>query len=302
MLTLFSRILHYGLKNFWRNGLPSVATVLTMILVLLGSFGLIMFNVVMKSAVASIQNKINITVFFKTNAMEDDILAVKESLESLPEVKDVEYISSDRALEMFRERHKDDPVITQTLQELNTNPLEPSLNITARMPEQYPAIASYLNAPNLKDRFSKVTYFENQSVIDRLIRIVSTVNRGGFALTVVLAAIACIVVFNTVQLAIYSMRDEISIMRLVGASNLLVRGPFVVEGVIAGVIAGVASLLVSAPVVYAVSPYLLIFIPGFNIFSYFTSHLFSLFLYQVLLAVGIGTISSFFAVRRYLRN
>lgn len=302
MLTIFSRIIHYGVSNFWRNGWPSIATVLTMTLALMGSFGLIMFNVVMDEAVMSIQDKINITVFFKTNAAEDQILSIKQSLESLPEVQNVEYISSAQALEIFKERHKDDPVISETVSELTTNPLEPSLNIRARSPEQYPAIAEYLDAPSMKEHFDKVTYFENQSVIDRLIRIVSTVNRGGLALTVVLAVIAGLVVFNTIQLAIYSMRDEISIMRAVGASNSLVRGPFVVEGVIAGLIAAAASLLVAAPVAYAVSPYVEIFIPGFAMFKYFYTHLPGLLFSQIALAVGIGALSSFVAVRRYLKN
>jgi cell division transport system permease protein len=302
MLTIFSRILKYGFNNFWRNAWPSIATILTMILVLLGSFGLIMFNVVMKSAVSSIQDKINITVFFKTNTSEDQILSVKQSLESLTEVKDVEYISSEQALEIFKERHKDDPVIAETINELNVNPLEPSLNIRANSSDQYPAIAQYLDAPNLKESFDKVTYVENKTVIDRLIKIVSTVNKGGLLLTIILAIIAGLVVFNTIQLAIYSMRDEISIMRAVGASNSLVRGPFIVEGVTAGVIAAVVSLLIAAPLVYIVSPYMNIFIPELALFKYFYTHLPLLLLYQVGLAVAIGIVSSWIAVRRYLKN
>lgn len=302
MLTVFSRILKFGFNNFWRNGWPSAATVLTMTLMLLCSFGLIMFNATMDSAVTSIQDKINITVFFKTNVAEDEILTVKQSLESLPEVAQVEYISSAQALEIFKERHKDDPDISQTINELSENPLEGSLNIKAHLPEQYPTIAQYLDAPNLKEGFDKVTYFENQSVIDRLIRIVGTVNRGGLLVTLILALVAGLVVFNTIQLAIYSMRDEISIMRAVGASNSLVRGPFVVEGVIAGLIASVVSLLVAVPITYFVSPYISVFIPGFSASSYFYSHLFTFLLYQVALAVGLGAVSSFIAVRRYLRN
>ncbi len=302
MLTIFSRIFKFGFSNFWRNGWPSITTVLTMILVLLGSFGLIMFNVVMGEAVGSIQEKINISVFFKTNVAEDQILTLKGSIESLPEVKSVEYISSAQALEDFKEKHKDDPVISQTINELTTNPLEASLNIFAHTPDQYPAIAHYLDADTIKENASKVTYFENQTIIDRLIKIVSTVNKGGLLLTAILALIAGLVVFNTIQLAIYSMRDEISIMRAVGASNALVRGPFVVEGVIAGLLAAIISLIVAAPVVYFVSPYLNIFIPGFEMFKYMYSHVFRLLSYQIGLGVFIGAFSSFVAVRRYLKN
>jgi cell division transport system permease protein len=256
----------------------------------------------MNNVVDYVQNKINITVFFQTNTPEDQILSVKQSLETLPEVKGVEYISSAEALDIFKERHKNDSVISETINELSTNPLEPSLNIHAHSPEQYPAIAEYLDAPNLKQSFDKVTYFENQEIIDRLIRMVGTVNKGGLLITIILAAIAGLVVFNTVQLAIYSMRDEISIMRAVGASNMLVRGPFIVEGIIAGLIAAVTSLIVAAPILYFISPYLKQLVEDFSISGYFASHIFSLLLYQLALALAIGCLSSFFGVRRYLRN
>lgn len=303
MFTVFSRIVHYGLKNFWRNGWPSLATVAIMIVALLMSLGLILFNVVTNQAKESIQDKIDVSVYFKTNVSEDEILNIKQSLETLPEVKPpVEYISRDRALQIFAERHESDPIITQTVRELNANPLEASLNIKAHSPEDYPKIAGYLDAPGLKDKFDKITYFENQKVIDKLIAVIRIMNQGGFLLTLFLAIVAGLVVFNTIQLAIYSNRDEITIMRAVGASNNLVRGPFIVEGVIAGVISAIASLALATPIVYFVSPYLNVFIPGLGMFRYFYTNLAMLFLYQLIFGVAIASVSSFIAVRRYLKN
>jgi cell division transport system permease protein len=302
MITIIARIFKYGFQNFWRNVWPSAATVLVMVMALLMVAGLALFNVVTKAAVSSIEEKIDVSVYFTTTTAEDDILAVKQSLESFPEVKSVEYISRDKALEIFKAKHADDPTIVQTVNELSENPLEASLNISAQNPDQYPAIAEYLKAPNLKEHVSKVTYYENREVIDRLIKIVGTVNTGGLLLTIILAVIAGLVVFNTVQLAIYSSRDEIGIMRAVGASNALVRGPFVVEGVIAGLIAAIVSLIVAAPVIYTISPYLDSFIPGLNLFAYFTASLFGFILLQLGVGIAIGALSSFVAVRRYLRN
>ena len=128
------------------------------------------------------------------------------------------------------------------------------------------------------------------------------VETGGFVIIVLLALIAGLVVFNTVRLAIYSNRDEIGVMRVVGASNSLVRGPYVVEGMICGTIAAVLSLLVAAPAIYFVSPYLNIFIPGLNIFDYFWGHIGRLLGYELLFGIVIGACSSFIAVKRYLRN
>lgn len=303
MFTIISRIIHFGFKNFWRSGSLATATVAIMILASLVFAGLILFGVVADQAAASIQNKIDIPVYFKTNVSEDQILNIKQSLESISEVKGIEYISRDRALEIFKEEHKEDSVISQGINELNVNPLEASLNIKARHPDQYAAIVDYLNSPNIRQYIDgPIINPKNQVVIDRLAGIVKNVNRGGLALTIFLGIIAGLVVFNTIRLAIYSGREEIGIMRVVGASNALVRGPLVVQGIISGVLSAIFSLIIAAPVVYFVSPHLKSFIPGLDIFHYFSANLPALFLYQLLFAVGIGALSSFVAVRRYLKN
>ncbi len=302
MFTVFSRILNYGFVNFWRNGWPSAATIAIMVLALLVFVGLVFFNATTDEAVASIQDKIDISVYFKNNTPEDEILNIKQSIESLSEVKQVEYISSDRALEIFKENHKDDATITQAIAELNSNPLVASLNIKAKNPSQYASINEYLSAPNLTRWIDNLSYAKNADVINRLITIINTVNRGGLVLTFVLALIAGLVVFNTIRLAIYSNRDEIGIMRAVGASNSLVRGPYMVEGVIAGVLAAILSLIIAAPSVYFVAPYVKLLIPGFDIFRYFYANIVQLLLYQLAFGVGIGVFSSFVAVRRYLKN
>lgn len=302
MFTVLSRIIHYGFINFWRNGWPSAATVAIMVIALLVSVGLIFFGVTTDRATASIQEKIDISVYFKSNAPEDEILNIKQSLESLSEVREVEYVSRDRALEIFKAAHRDDETITQALNELSTNPLVASLNIKARQPDQYASIAQYLNAPNLSRYIDNMSYSKNQVVIDRLTAIVQNVNRGGLALTVILAVIAGLVVFNTIRLAIYSNRDEIAVMRAVGASNAFVRGPYLVGGIISGVLAAITSIIVAAPLAYMVTPYLRAFIPGLDIFEYFYSHLFILLGYQLLFGIGIGMLSSFIAVRRYLKS
>lgn len=302
MFTVVSRIVQYGMKNFWRNGWLSAATVAIMLISLMVSMGLMVFNYITDQAVASIQDKIDISVYFKTSAPEDEILNIKSSLENMAQVKNVEYISNDQALEIFKDKHSDDPTISQAVSELNGNPLEASLNIKAKQPEQYASIAQYFDTPDLAQFVDSVSYAKNQIAIDRLTAIVQNVGRGGFILTLVMALIAGLVVFNTIRLTIYSNRDEISIMRAVGASNWLVRGPYIVEGIVGGVVAAFISVIISLPIAYSVSPYINSFIPQLSVFNYFTSNVFRLTMYQILFAVVIGGLSSFIAIRRYLRN
>ncbi|HEX4103984.1 MAG TPA: permease-like cell division protein FtsX [Candidatus Paceibacterota bacterium] len=302
MFTVISRIFHFGFKNFWRNGWLSLATIAITTLALLVFISLIMFGVITRSAANSIESKIDISVYFKQDTSEDQILSIQQALEGLSQVANVNYISQDQALANFEANHSSDQTISQAVNELSTNPLEASLNIQATNPNDYGDIANYLATPDLAQYIDSVSYTENQDVIERLAKIVTTVNLGGYIIAVILALIAGLVVFNTIRLAIYSNRDEIGIMRVVGASNVFIRGPYVVEGMITGAIAAVAGLILIAPLIYFTSPYLDVFIPGLSIFQYFYTHILWLLLYELLFGVGIGMLSSFVAVRRYLRN
>ncbi len=302
MFTILSRIFHFGFDNFRRNGWLSAATVAIMTLALLVFAGLIMFGVITNRAAASIQDKIDISVYFNTNTSEDEILNIRQSLQGLSEVSNVDYISRDKALDIFKTNHASDPTITQAINELSTNPLEASLNIKAKNPDQYAAIAQYLSSSDLSQYIDSVSYTQNQDIINRLAKIVKGVESGAIVVIIFLAFIAGLVVFNTIRLAIYSNRDEISIMRVVGASNSLVRGPYMVDGMICGAIAALVSIVIAAPITYFVSPYLNVFIPGLDIFQYFYTNIFQFFAYELLFGVVIGGLSSFIAVRKYLKN
>jgi len=301
MVTTIYRIFKHGFQNFWRQRLISVATLTVMLLALIVFSSLIIFNVVATSALDSIQEKIDISVYFKTNAPEDEVLRIKRSLEELEEVKSVEYISRDKALEMFKERHLEDATITQAVDELGENPLSASLNIKADDPSKYSLIASYLEHNTLDEYVEKVSYAQNQVVIDRLASIINISRRAGLFLTIILAIVAILVVFNTILLAIYSNREGIEIMRLVGASNMFIRGPYIVEGLIYGIVSAILSMAVILPVIYFISPYLKVFIPSMDLAGYFMDNIFTLFSYQLLFGVGIGIISSLIAIRRYLK-
>ncbi|MBI3638319.1 ABC transporter permease [Candidatus Wolfebacteria bacterium] len=301
MFTALSRIFKYGFLGFWRNGWLSTATISILVIALIVFEGVIIFRVITKTALDSLQDKIDISVYFKSSVPEDEIIKIQRSLETLNEVKKVEYISKDQALLTFKEKHKDDEEISQSLDELQGNPLLASLNIKAYDPKKYVVISNYLDGADFKDEFQKVTYAQNAIVIEKLNKIIDTAEKGGFVLIVFLALIGVLVTFNTIRLAIYSSRDEIGIMRLVGASNFFTRSPYMVEGIFLGIAAAILSVIIFAPIMYFSSPYVNIFIPEMNLWSYFLSNLFIILLYQLLLGVGLGVFSSYIAVRKYLR-
>lgn len=301
MFLTFSRILKYGFQNFTRNGWLGLATVAVMTLTLFVLQGLLIFNVVGETAVSVAQNKIDISVYFKSATAEDSILGLKKSLENLSEVKKVEYISADRALAEFKTHYQENSVVSQAVEELGENPLLSSLNIKAYNPKQYAAISAYLGNESLKPLIEKISYAQNQVVIERLNNIIETIQSGGVILTILATIIAILVAFSAIQMAIYTNRETIAVMRVVGASNNLIRGPYIVEGVLNGISAGILSLILMAPLIFYVSPYLFKFIPQMDLLDYFTQNLVHLLCYQLFFGIILGVFSSWVAVRRYLK-
>ncbi|GAH42402.1 unnamed protein product, partial [marine sediment metagenome] len=263
--------------------------------------GLVLFNVLADSAMEAIKDKVDVSVYFKSNVAEDDVLNIKRILENFDEVKSVEYVSRDKALEIFKERHAGDEVITQTLAELDTNPLLASLNVKAKELSQYEEIASYLNSASLQGLVEKMTYAQNELVINRLESLVNGLNIGVLVFTLFLIFLAVMVTFNTISLAIFSNKAQIGIMRVVGAANKFIRGPYIVEGIIYGAIAAVISILLYIPIVSIASPHLASFVPSFDLKAYFNGNFGYLFFCQLLLGIGLGILSSIIAIRRYLK-
>ncbi len=301
MFTTLSRIIKSGLLNFWRNGWLSTATVLIMTIALITWTSIFLLNVVLTSVLDVLAEKVDISVYFNLDTKEPDILALKSKLESLKEVASVEYVSTDRALEIFKNRHTGDDVLLKSVQELDNNPLEASLNILAKDSTRYAAIASFLNQDQYKNIISKINYTENKVVIDRLNNIIRVLRESGLVAGLILAFIAFLVAFNTVRLAIYSSREEITVMKLVGASNWFVRGPFIVEGVLHGIIASAFSFMVIIPGIGFLGPKLLNFLPEINLVNYIGDNFWSLLLFQTLGGIILGVFSSWVAIRKYLK-
>jgi cell division transport system permease protein len=222
-----------------------------------------------------------VTVYFTTNANEDKILELKASLEKMPEVRAVTYISSDEALKAFRARHENDYLTIQALDELKDNPLGASLNIKAQETSQYEAISKYLeNNSDIQSEGSKIidkiNYNQNKVVIERLNDIIQTGERLGVFLAIILILIAIVVTFNTIRLTIHYSKEEINIMRLVGATKSYIRGPFAVEGVLYGLFGALIAIIIFFPITYWLGKQMSGFL-GINLFTYYLSHFFTIF-------------------------
>lgn len=258
-------------------------------------------SVVADTILGDLEEKVDISVYFKLDTPENEIIKVKTELEGISDVKSVEYVSRDTALAKFEESHQNNPLIIKSLQELGENPLEASLNIKANVIDEYESIASFLESPRFSGYVDTVNYRQNQKVIEKLSGILSTVRKSGFIAILILGFIAVLVTFNTIRLTIYSMREEIGVMRLVGASNWYIRGPFIVEGVLHGAIASILTTIFFYPLIWFISPKVSVFLTGIDLIGYFNSNFWSIFLLQTLVGVFLGIVSSLIAMRRYLK-
>lgn len=304
--TKIKRTLRAGFVSFWRNGYVSLASVLVMTVTLSVIASLIFIGAMLNSTLNNIKDKVDINVYFVKDAAEADIQLLQKSLTSLPQVAEVEYISAEQALADFRERHQDDELTLQALNELGGNPLGASFNIKAKDPSQYETIVKFLS--DRKDSnaagesiIDRINYSKNKQAIEALNRIITASNRLGTIIAIFFMLVSILITFNTIRLAIYVFREEISVMRLVGASEMYIRGPFVTVGIMYGVASGLVTLILLYPVLYWVGPIASDIGTGLNLFSYYLQNFGYLFVVLVGSAVVLGAISSFLAVRKYLK-
>ena len=261
---------------------------------------LFVFRDLTRFLITSLQEKVDISVYFRETTQEEDALRVKEEISKIPEVKKVNYVSQLEALDKFAQRYKDDPVIMESLVEVG-NPFRASLNIQAWQASQYEAVTNFLETSTDKDLIEKVDYHQRKAVIERISSLISGINKVGIIFSLILGLLAVLVTFNAIKLAINSSKDEISMMRLVGASNWFIRGPFWVQGALSGFFAVVLTILIFSVTLFFLGPKLEILFSGFNTFKYFTGNFWVLFLVQMLTGVGLGAISSIIAIRKYLK-
>ena len=300
------RIIKAGFVNFRRNGVVSWAAVLVVFITLSVITALILLQAVLHFSLNQIKNKVDVTIYFNVKAPEDQILALKNSLVKLPEVAEVSYTSASDALKDFRLRHVNDYPTIAALDEIKENPLGAYLNVRAKEISQYETIANFLKSDNAlvsgsTSIIDKVNYHQNKLVIDRLNGIISGAQKLGFIVTLILIVVSVVITFNTIRLTIFFSKEEIGVMRLVGASKMGVRGPFMIEGAIYGIVATFVTLLLFWPLTAWLGRNMTNFL-GINMRDYYFSNFLQIFIIILLSGILLGIISSTFAIRKYLNK
>lgn len=290
-----------SLQGFARNLSTTLGSIITIFLSLLIIGVFLVGASVVDNIVNSVESKVSITAYISDDAAEEDIAAMEDYLATIDGISEVGFTTKDEALEKFRAQQSNADII----EELPNNPLPASFDIELSDPQMVQSVADQIAA---SEEYAKIADDEDpanslrygQQTVERLFSVTNYMRYIGIALIVLLVFIALVFINNTIRLAIMARRKEIAIMRLVGASNGFIRGPFLMEGALHAVI-GAALAVVCLELLHRFAiPALqgsLAFLP-INV-----SDSTYLFIYLVLLVAGlvIGLIGSAFAMRRYLK-
>lgn len=301
MLTLI-RIIKFSLQDIGRNIWLSIATITILLLSLFSINTLLTARVVMDSTAKAVQEKIDISLFIKNDTPEDNILVLKDKIEQMERVQLVTYISQAEALESFREKHFNNQTISSALKELGHNPLSASLIISPTDFTQAPTLVNELKV--LEDAIIESRDFsDNTLVLNKINNIERRVSEIGWFIIAIFILTSLLVVYNTVRVAIYTHRQEIEIMRLVGASNRYIYLPYMFSALIYTLFSIGIIILLFYPLLSLLQPYLEVFFMGYNIniLEYFINNFWGVFVWQFLVILLINVTASLVAVRRYAK-
>jgi cell division transport system permease protein len=298
----FLRIVKTGCVNFIRNLWLSIAATMVMTITLVIFSTLFLLFAITNYSINSIQNTVDISVYFKNGLAEEKIKVLQDELNVNEKIKSVKYTSAAEAFESFKKKHENDLLITQSLNELTENPLPATFNIKANNLEDYPQIAEELKQDKYTQVVDKVNFEDNRVIIDRLNKILKFIISFGVGLMAVFILIAVLVIFNTITLTIYNRREEVEIMRLVGATNWYIRGPFLTESVMYALFATIICSILFLPVFLKVLPKIAQYVsPQVSLFNQNIFNYWVLVAVLLVLSLVLAVFSTLLAIRKYLK-
>jgi cell division transport system permease protein len=300
------RVIRTGVVNFVRNLWLAIAAMAIMLVTLTIILFSIIVNATFNNTVAQITDKINISLYLKDSVTPEQSQHLVAELKALPNVQSVKYLSKAQALQAYERQNAGNTQLLQAINETD-NPLPATVQIKPKDLNKIDAIRAFVNKPAIEALQSDPASDsgDRREAIDKITHATNILREAGVIAVLVFALISVLIIFNTIQMAIFNRRDELQIMRLLGASTGYIRGPFVVESIIYGILSAVLSLLIIYALFVTASSSLQA--TSFGLLdigysqSFFQSHYWQLLTMQLMLGILIGAASSVIATRRYLK-
>lgn len=302
----FVRMCRYGINNFSRNLWLTIAATAVMTITLLIIFITLAARQVLVDTVDQIKDKVDMSIYVKTDTPDEDAKAIQEKLRQLPDVKSVTYISPEQARKQFAESNKAD---NQTLDALNeaTNKLPGTFRVHIEDINDPAELDKFIKNddlykkhadPNRKASFSG----ERRTAIQNIGRWVEFADRTGIVASLVFIVISSLIVFNTIRMAIFNRKEEIQMMKLIGADRSFIRGPFIVEATVYGFIAALLATVLGMLALYASRDKLLSYEVAIQpTINNATVYIGFVLVGMILMGAIIGVVSSLLATRKYLK-
>lgn len=305
-LITFLRIIKTGGQNFVRNAWLSIAAMAVMVITL----SIVLFSIVASATfnhtIDQITDRIDISVYLKDTVSDEERQTLTEQVNRLPNVSSVEYISKEQALADYKQANQEDLDLLLAISQTD-NPLPASLRIKPEDPNRIEEIRAFIEKPEVKQLQSDETSYsgDRKEAIDNITNATRFFQRLGVVGVLIFFVVSVLIILNTIQMAIFNRREELQIMRLLGASTWYIRGPFIVEAIYYGIAAAAISVIISQgllsvpPEALQVSSLSLLDINFAS--QYFNERLWLFLTLQLTLGILIGAVSSFIATRRYLK-
>lgn len=303
MFVALIRIFKFALQDFLRNWWLSLITV-TVIIVTIFSVNLFLaWTVVTGTVLSSLKEKVDVSLYMKPTVKEVQVAEVRTYILGFPEVREVTYVSRDDALLKFKKTHENDDVILESLDELAANPLGATLIIHAKSAESYRGIIEKITSSPYQELILDKSFGDHATVIDRIAAVTQGTRKVGLLTSILFALIAVLIVFNTIRITIYTHRDEIGIMKRVGATNWFTSTPFLMEGVFYGLFGMVIAVALFFLFLQVTQPSFSLFFGdyAFDIRGYFLTNSVLIFGIELVAVLVVCVLSSAVATRKYLR-
>jgi cell division transport system permease protein len=304
------RMCRYGINNFSRNAWLTTAAMAVMVVTLLIVFSTVVARDIFSNTISELRQKVDISFYLADDVTDEERKGLTDTLRQQEIVTNVTYVSKEDARQLFAEGSAADLETLEALQVLGDeeNPFPASLRVNVTNPDQLEQLDQVFNSQQFKDAQNPDPNFqpsfrgERRDAIENIGRVASFTERTGLALSIIGVIISILIIFNTIRMAIFNRKDEIQMMKLIGADKNFIQGPFIVEAVMYGLFSALATAVIVYPLMLTqadrLQEYGIVVTPTLGFLQTYPS---VVLLGLIIVGSVIGVVSSFLAIRRYLK-
>ncbi|MCF7906404.1 ABC transporter permease [Patescibacteria group bacterium] len=299
----FIRLIKYAIQGFIRNFWLSFICITTISLAFISIDLFYSLGIISDNFVSSMKDKVDISIYLKPEESRTKVESIKDNLLSLNEVLEVRLLTKEEALTKFKERHSENAVLLESIDDLSENPLGDTLIVKAENPDDYQKILEYIDSFGYVNSILETDYTNNQLIMDKINSFNDSLKNLLIFISIFFALISSITVLNTIRMTIYSRRKEIQIMRFLGASNSFIKVPFLIEGSFYMILGWITSYIAFYGINILIKSYAqnIFAVYDFDIAKIILSNSQTFLISELVIGIILSILASLFTIRRYAK-